>query len=467
MNQSKLVKMLKLLDSDEIKAFRRHLQTPVFHSGTTLLKLLDVLKPHHRSELKNPGLTKERVYKKVFPGKPFNPGKLKRHMSELTRELVHFMALLELQKDEVTEAQLAGRFFKRKNARTFFHKSIENRLKFLENQPQTNQEKNYEYLSALFDLSYRSDKTGYGSDNEVFEKMAFHLDIFYAKARLFMFMEALNKKRIQGEEVEISLLGKILDYIKSRYSEPTTLLFSSVIELMQERGDFQNTKNRFLRQLKALDPEIARDILTSLRNYCTLAHKKEGGNHLSELARLNEIGLEHGLFIQGGYLPDHRFINIANTFSIVKQFERAEQFIENWQGALDEMKRERAVFIARQFLRFKKGEYETVHKAFHENPPDLYRFWPIWRNMDIACLYELGEEYIQLLHNKLKSYTVYFRQKKKISEENRISNLNFAKFTHRLLTGTAPEKAIRDIQNTRYVAFRDWLIEKNQALLNA
>jgi hypothetical protein len=120
MERSKSIDILKSLSEEELKQFKDFLGSPFFNTNRTLLKLFDVLKKYY------PGfppdkITKEKVFKKLYPGKSFNEQVMKNLISDFIKMEKEFLSQLYFRSSE-NEMQISTiRMLNRKKLDSLYH----------------------------------------------------------------------------------------------------------------------------------------------------------------------------------------------------------------------------------------------------------------------------------------------------------------------------------------------------------
>lgn len=91
MHKSKSVALLSSFSRDEIKSFGDFLRSPFFNNNSRVVKLFEELKKAH-PEYESRSISKENLYKKLFPGKAYNDQVIKNLNTELFKLEKDFLA---------------------------------------------------------------------------------------------------------------------------------------------------------------------------------------------------------------------------------------------------------------------------------------------------------------------------------------------------------------------------------------
>jgi hypothetical protein len=99
MHNNIAIEFLKTLNKEELKRFEVFLKSPFFNSNKAVVILFDFIKKF-APEYADKSLHREKLFKKIYPGKEYNELSLRTRMSELAELLRKFLAVSRFEKDE-------------------------------------------------------------------------------------------------------------------------------------------------------------------------------------------------------------------------------------------------------------------------------------------------------------------------------------------------------------------------------
>lgn len=102
MHSHSSIKLLKSLDEKELKALGDFIKSPYFNKSEILIKLFDIIAKQH-PEYTGKSLQKENLYKKLYPGKPFNEQSMRSRISELSALIKKFFIQKSFEKNELLQ----------------------------------------------------------------------------------------------------------------------------------------------------------------------------------------------------------------------------------------------------------------------------------------------------------------------------------------------------------------------------
>lgn len=99
MHNNITIEFLKTLNKEELKRFEVFLKSPFFNSNKVVIILFDFIKKF-APDYSDKSLHREKLFKKIYPGKEYNELSLRTRMSELAELLRKFLAVTRFEKDE-------------------------------------------------------------------------------------------------------------------------------------------------------------------------------------------------------------------------------------------------------------------------------------------------------------------------------------------------------------------------------
>lgn len=102
---SKAIYILKSLSISELKSFKDFVNSPFHNKNKNVIKLFNALKQFY-PDFDQYGLTKEKLYKKIYPSKPYNDLVMRILLSDMIAILEKFLICLNLGKDKVTSKKI-------------------------------------------------------------------------------------------------------------------------------------------------------------------------------------------------------------------------------------------------------------------------------------------------------------------------------------------------------------------------
>jgi len=266
----------------------------------------------------------------------------------------------------------------------------------------------------------------------------------------------------------------------------TIRVYYTFLKLTQEGQieDYDELK-AMIYSSNTFDNHELRQFFTLLTNFCSRKINQGDDRFMQERFELYKESLRKGILTEGVQFAALKFIQIVKTALAVNQEEWTNKFIEQHSRELGPDVREDTVNYTKSLCAFHINKYDVAQDFLH----NIDKIMNPWDRMDMKILlikiyydkneltlYNIGTHPID---SELDALLQLIRPGSniKISEDNRISYANFAKFFKRILNRRKKiiEKAtlsIDDIKalkteltNIELLKERDWLNDKLNELM--
>ena len=98
MKDTQLISLLKSFSAYEMNRFGKFINSPFFNSNDKVTRLYTLLKKHHPG-FNEDAISKEKIFKKIFPGKKFDDKKIRYITYELLNLAEEFLGQINYRKD--------------------------------------------------------------------------------------------------------------------------------------------------------------------------------------------------------------------------------------------------------------------------------------------------------------------------------------------------------------------------------
>lgn len=474
MHSSRLIKLLKTLEEEELKRLLKFLKSPFFNANPRIVQLYEYLRKYH-PEYQSPKLQKEKVFAKLFPSRPFNYSKLTNLMSDFSQLVEEYLILLEYKQDQFQKQEMLAKAFGRRNAYDLFEKGTMKLLAELDEQPFRDIayfEKAKRLLGSYF---FHPLTKKYQTSVDYPEEMMDHLDLHFLLSKLQLSAELLSRQKYLSKKYEIKWLEESLKESEIISSEelPLLLVYSNLIRLMDqpETAQFYLVKQEFKTHLKKIPQSDQFFIFQQLLNYAIQQINRGVFTFNKEALELYKIGLSLGILMEKGQMTESTFSNIVSAASVLKEFDWAASFIDQYQGFLEEHIRESVCILSYAILSFRKGDYSKSIDLLQQYPFSMILHQLKARSYIVRCWYEeylLNEEYYEFLMAQIDAFEKFLRRNEEVSTDRQAGFLNFIKILKRLVDyriqnkTTAPfkEKLLKKLNDYNQIMMKRWLEEK-------
>lgn len=445
----------------ELKKLNKFISTSHWSKSVTIIQCHNCLAAYASKE-RLEQLTKEILFKEVYPEDNYNDNKLRFTLNRLMEAIKEFILLEENEKKNVHSEKIWMDFIQNKKLKKNILLNIENDYnphgalnKFI-----------FQYNKSVLNGQYNFIKNASVEDK-------YNSIIEMAKAaEAFADFEFLRQYSLL---ITFSNVYKSSDLhiVQTRYNElkhksnykniPEFEVYFLIIELLTNPNHegYYNLKNYLFENSNLWDLPDQIIWINYLLNYSTAQINKGDLDFIDEQYLIYNFCQENSMFNSLDFLTNTRINNVIHIFLRKKDFIRAEKFIEDYVSFLPSeiMDSCRHFNLAR--IRFEKKMYKESLRELLKVDFGRDAFYSI--NSKVLLLknyFEIKES--DALSSLVISFKEYIKKNKVISESHKISIINFLKMVDKIY-GATPSKAKKldeDIYKQTQIAEKSWLLEK-------
>ncbi len=469
MQNNRLLQLLRLLERDEYKRFGQFLNSPYHNKRDKPVDLFNYLYPYFPG-FNDPAIDKSKVFRALFPQKPYNDTKLRQVMSYTTKKLEEFIAIeSDYYEDNHKNLELLSFLRKRSDGHLFelYWKNIMNQY---EQQQSLTEEvylrrfqfeaENTRHIEQLSQEKSRLQELNLASLGQ-------NLDHYYIISKLKLYCDVLNYRNITGDTPDLLLMDEILNHIQQNdYSHiPGIAIYYHIIQTLLDNENDDNFTR--LKQLLSdyayrFERREARRMYGMAQNFCIKKINSGKENYLEELFDIFQKLLHQKIiFGDDGNLSPWDFKNIVTVAVRLGRLNWTEAFIEQYHHYIEEEEKTNAYTYNRAKLAYHQGDYSKVLDLLNR-----VSYNDIFYNLDsrvllIKTYYELNE--VVALDSAISSLNTFLNRKKRVvADYQRQLYSNFTYFVKQLSSlslnsAKEVEKLSAKLQNTSLVADKGWL----------
>ena len=466
MRESKFLKLFSTLNQKEQNDFEKFLTT-LHASHLKVNSLFLYIKNHYADE--GDALDKDVVADQVFKIK--NPSTQQRknidnYLSILSSYLEEFLILKKHRQKEIWSGIQLLEIYKSRKLDDLYFAKIEALKKQISKDKNPNLWSHLDLMrlhhDTFFHTNYSKIKTGVNP----LKKSMYHLNHFFALAKLKLAAEMLNRQNVLQETYDIHLLEEAIHYLTK--VEQSSSIFIPLIQFLQKPSEegFKDLKKQFFKSFKKLDSDEQLIFITYLLNYTSAKMKQGNIQAYTKAFELFQFGIKHQIFInEDGYLSRIQFINITVVGCSVKQLDWVEKFIKNFSKFLIDEHQENTILMAKACLRFEEKKFNDVIAISSAIQFSDDYFSLRTRAIVLCSYYELYHQNdIPLIQDYCKAYAHFINRNKTINPATLDSFFSLIKFVRLMLRKKVNyEKLNLEIQQSQYMFYKPWILEKIEA----
>lgn len=473
MRASKLVKLLKLLSSQELKRFRKLLQSPFYTHTAQLIPLFDYLKKYHPT-FEAPRLSKEKAFWMVYQISPYDANKINKLMTEMTQLIEQFLIILETEADAYRRQKLLTESYGKREAYDLFSKNTQLLLKHLDKQthPSWTDYLRRHLLIEDFILHPSTAK----QNNPIASQEAWmdNMDLFFVRKKLWMDLEFKVRKNFVILNYDFPFLENILELANGKYKEKDAALaaYIQVLHFLEQgtEEEYFKTKHDLLANLANISFDDQKHIFGHLLNFGIALGNKGDMRFRRETFELYKIAIKRGYLLENGKIHDSFFTNIASLGALFGEFEWTKQFINRQSIYLAKTVRTDVTKISLGILFFFQQQYQKTLTELLNYPFNEAIYEYRGKFLIVRCYFELfllDTSYFDTFFSAIQAFVKFIKRNKYLSSTRKEHNLQASYFLKKIgqlikenqWSSEKRNNLIKQLEKTN-VAFKSYLMTK-------
>lgn len=427
----KLIRVLKTLESKELKRFKVFIESPYVNKNTKLIATLNYLSKFH-PKFSGKSFTEEKLFEHLFPETPFKTGVITKLFSKLFKLLIDFF---------VVEEALNTPFNMEFNLLCMYSKKgLMSDFDRLSKKTRKNQEQQIHLDTVDFHhkfkiekevnrvISTRQDK---GVGDAHFKNVSSALDIYYLYTKLIYTCQEINRGSvIKGLEVD-TFNFEIVDMIpKTPYrSEPIIDIWYSAYLLLKEEcktKNYQELKKKLYQYSNIPNPSQLRILFTYLEN-TALKIFKERPILYKAMLELYNFQLERNVLFNDEIFTPGILKNYMTASLNLNEKEQARNFLDNMKESIIKT-HPNSFNYCKAMLLFSEQRYEDALDILNEIHFNNIIMKLSERAMRLKIYYHLS--YYDFLADNLNTFRVFLTNNKNIINDHTLDS--FRRFSNHL-----------------------------------
>ena len=363
MHSSQIVAILKTFSKKDIREFKKWLNSPFHNKREDVIILFKYLTKNEHL-LKPEHLSKENVFKVIFPGENYDDAKIRQTIFFLLKNIEAYLSYNAWNNNPLSVEIALARTFRSRDLIKPFERSLKKIQKLKEDYP---------FRDAQFfqlDFSLLQERYAFLArkkrmDQTNLQEVANTLDKSYFVDKLKLACEMLSHKKLHKTEYDDGILNDVLNHIES-----TDILevpaISIYYHIYKASTDEEKSEQYFFKLRESVvqfghlfqKAEII-DILYLAINFCIIKMNQGQHSFVREAFELNKYGFENGILIENESIPKAAFNNVIRIASQLGEFNWAFQFIENFSQYLQETDRDNIVHFCKAKIFYAQERYDA------------------------------------------------------------------------------------------------------------
>jgi hypothetical protein len=469
MENTKLLGILRTLTLAERQELGNYLSSGFFSTGPRSFQLYSYIL-HNLS--KEAELSKESVFKKLYPGELYDDKKVRYLFTDLTKDVEEYLSWKAFSKDKALKRSLLGKILSEKGAEkaynSVFTEARENAISSVIRDADFYY---YNFLSEYNHLVHERSSNIKRNEKSNMESVVGNLDKFYLARKLQLCCEIYNVRNVLSIDYRVFLLDEILGYLRNHSYDDTPIIMiyyqilMTLLEVDKEEH-FNRLRELLVQYGDSFTLTELRDMYQYVFNYCIKKINLGNIDYQKVLFETYKITLANKVLLMEGYISQWDYKNIVTISLRLREFEWAKSFIHEYRNALAPRERENAFVYNLAYWHFHSREYSrTLGLLQQVNFSDLY-YQLDTRAILLKIYYEQDDDDALFYH--ITAFKTFLLRNKLVSDYQRTIYRNLIRYTAKLARSGGNRKKVsvikQEIENKRQVADIQWLQQKVEEL---
>ncbi len=405
MLNSKFLEIARTFTPHEMKEFRSYVRSPFHNTNKNVIKAAEYIRRYY-PEFDSSLLSKENIFKILYPGKKYNDTVMRILLSDLLRLAEEFLALLNFNRDALNEKKFLLAELEKRNLNSLFNRHIKDARKLVAD----NNLIDISYFKDLFELEtlevnnlISTGKQSESANNVLMQGKHlinfFIASIFNIAHELETQHEVLNvnfKFNPVKEFLQNFDSGKFLESLSENEREYSDVLRIYYLMFLSGKEDlkpetFVELKNLVHKNLHLFRREEKFNLYIVLESFCLTKISNGNQEFFEHLMDIYDEMLGAGIYIHSDNecFQLNLFRNMFYTANKLKRFEWVERFISEHLNELSPEYRENTGHLAYAYLSFEKGDFEKALAEITQVEYNYFVFKFDVRLLTLKIYYEL------------------------------------------------------------------------------
>ncbi len=441
MLKSKFIDVLKTFSKDELKSFKDFVHSPYHNSNKNVIRFFEIIRKHH-PEYSSPLLGKEKIFRKMFPGKKFNDTVIRILLSDLLKLSEEFLSIHKRTEDNSVDINTLLQELRNRGLDSLYRTNFKEAVDKTEGLANARDRFFSMFELEVINVEYylRKDKQQQVADN----LMSRSENLIY-----FMIIELIhnaqdiiiNEKTFNVRyeyDLLMDFMGKMdlkgfMENLRKFRPEQYKILYLHYCLLEALTDEKNDMKYDTLREAygsynDSLSIDETCHFLHYLESCCLMRNKFNTAKFRQEIFFVYEQMLEKNAYaFQSETMTAQRFKNILIAAVNMGNIGWAEKFIAEYSPKVQSEYSESMYYYGNALLKFLKRDFEGSLSDLNKVKYDYIILKMDIKSWSLKNYVELG--YIEQAESFIDSYRHFLNKNSMITPFMKERHLNFLKYT--------------------------------------
>lgn len=469
MKNSRLIKVIRLLDPGDFRQVQKALKSPFFTSNKNLLALFQTIRKYH-PEYSSSSLEKKNVFLKVFPNTVYSDVKLRNLMGELSQLIEEYLVIDQIRKDSHLQKSYLAKAYSDKDEWELGNKEVSKIKESLE-KSKYRDIYYYQQLFHLVDNHLQNNRTDdIKTRLQLLQEKDKYLELFYQLSKM-----QLNSELKSSLNIMSMTYSETNNWATKHLSEKNLIyqLYQKAIQLHDSKKEniFAEFKTTFTENIEKIPVSFQETFLLHLINFAIGQMKEDDLRFNSIALELYILGLNHSIILRKGIIRYIDFFNIVVMSAKEKRLKWCEQFIEDYSSCLLDTEKEDTIILSRIYLSYYQGKFSDSIDLINQHKFTDFQKHVTARIQGIRCYFELfltDQTYFSLFIDQSHAFEKFIRRSQILGDSYKKAMYNFTQLLRKIanlkikapLDSDTKKNLLTILDNQNITISRSWLIEK-------
>lgn len=491
MQNSRLIQLLKIFNTKELRELQQFVDYELFHSNKRRYKKVVQLFQKLISSKRKIQIPNRRILAiDLFGDKEDSDRNLSLHISQAIDLVQKYLVYKHQTKEPMKYNQTLLSILREKQAKKLFNQKKERIIKDLEKEETKNSDYFFNYfLLAKNSLELKEVRNRtLALNREDFKATITNLDLFFLVIQLNHACQALNINRVfESNKYELPILEIIIDQLPQTvyFQSPIIQIYWNTYKLLSNEEDnyYASLKSLWKNHHAILSDYYQTNTFNYLQNYIVQKISKGAHIYLVELWEISLFRLEKGLRTKLDS-PTYKNLITTGTMLALQQespdFSEVLNFMQNHTSKLQPGLQQEAQTYAQAYLAFYQNNFQIVPQKLitEQKPLTIYKFQDIFYQIDARRLLVMAffrlEEKENNFDKLCSNLSVFLNERKEIIpelelEKNRQFLIIIKKLFWLPLNKSERKEKLeglkKEVEEIKQISDRTWLLKQIEAKL--
>lgn len=465
MKNSKLWKLIRILDKKDIRELRKVVNSPYFNQRSDVAMLFETLIEH----IKNPdkSISKEAVFEYIYPKTVYNAAQIHLISSLLYKNVEQYLILKEREQKVVEDRINLATAYRKLNLDDFFIRTIEEAKALHEAQKL----RNAEYFETKYDLLIEELEYALKSrkiDENLLIDLSQNLDKSFLSRALRLELALLSHKAVANKSYNSGILKSM--NVKHTYQDAAISLYETGYDavITEDENTFNEFKLHIKEESHLFPVEEQKDLFLIAINFCIKKFNAGNEKYMQICLDLYKDGLNKNIFIENGKMSMFTYINIVLAGCMVKDWDWVEHFVHDHIALIEKNLQQGLYNFSMGRINYERKKFDSALKFLSLTDSKDILINLSAKALQSRIFYELAE--YQVLQSHLNAFNIFIKRHSELGY-HKISYLNFIKSLNQLLNlsfknNKEVDKLELSVKEEQYIYEKKWLLEQIAMLKN-